>query len=149
MRLSLVLPFVPAVAFAQTATLADYIMTFGSFVNVFVVPLLLGLAFAFFIWNAVRYFIIGGASSESQGKAKALALWGVLAFVFILSIWGLTNVIVSSFGIGQNRVLCPDYYPNCDKGRTQQRINDMIGPPSGPDPVLLSPDPALDPGAPH
>jgi succinate dehydrogenase/fumarate reductase cytochrome b subunit len=106
------LPFLPAFAFAQ-AGLDLYIVRFGDFLNKFVVPLLLALAFVFFVYNAVRFFVIGGASSESQQKAKTLAIWGVLAFVFIVSIWGLTNMVVSALGISNNTQFCPDYNPNC------------------------------------
>jgi hypothetical protein len=107
------LPFLPSIALAQAVSLDLYIVRFGDFLNKFVVPIILALAFVFFVYNAVRYFIIGGANSESQQKAKTLALWGVLAFVFILSIWGLTNVLVSAFGLGGNRAICPDYNPTC------------------------------------
>jgi hypothetical protein len=107
------LPFIPSIVLAQ-ATLNTYIIEFGLFLNRFVVPMILALAFLFFVYNAVRFFVIGGASSESQEKAKTLALWGVLAFVFILSIWGLTNVLVAAFGVGGNQKICPDYYLNCN-----------------------------------
>ncbi len=106
------LPLIPSIAFAQT-TLHTYIIQFGNFLNKLVVPLLIATAFMFFVYNAVRYFIIGGASSESQQKAKMLAVWGVLAFVVIVSIWGLTNVLVSSLGLGGNTIICPDYFTNC------------------------------------
>lgn len=107
------LPLIPSIVFAQGVGLDTYIVALGSFLNKFVVPLILALAFVFFVYNAVRFFIIGGANTESQEKAKTLALWGVLAFVFILSIWGITNVLVSAFGIGSNRQICPDYNPYC------------------------------------
>lgn len=106
------LPLIPSIVFAQT-TLHTYIIEFGKFLNKLVVPLLIAFAFTFFVWNAVRYFIIGGASSESQQKAKMLAVWGVLAFVVIVSIWGLTNILVSSLGLGSNTIICPDYFTNC------------------------------------
>jgi hypothetical protein len=105
--------FLPSIAFAQGVPLDVYIVRFGGFINKFVIPLVVALAFVFFVYNAIRYFVIGGANSESQQKARMLALWGVLAFVFIVSMWGIVNVLVSSFGIGQNRAFCPDYNPNC------------------------------------
>lgn len=106
------LPFLPSIVFAQ-ASLDLYIVRFGDFLNKFIVPGLLALAFMFFVINVVRFFVIGGASSESQEKAKTLAIWGILAFVFIVSIWGLTNMLVSAFGINNNTQFCPDYNPNC------------------------------------
>lgn len=108
-----VLALLPSLVFAQGVSLDYYIVVAGGFLNKFVVPLVIALAFVFFVYNAVRYFIIGGANAESQEKARTLALWGVLAFVFIVSIWGLVNMLVSAFGIGANRQFCPDYNPDC------------------------------------
>ena len=107
-----ILPFIPTIAFAQ-ATVHTYIVVFSNFLNDYVVPFLLGIAFFFFVWNAFRFFILGGTSEEGQKKAKTLALWGILAFVFILSIWGLTNVAIDAFGLKSNQPICPDYNTNC------------------------------------
>jgi predicted PurR-regulated permease PerM len=80
-----------------------------TFLNTIILPFLLALAFLFFIWNATRYFIIGGGSEESQEKAKTLALWGIAAFVFIVSLWGIVNLIVSGLGFPSNDSVLPDY----------------------------------------
>jgi hypothetical protein len=73
-----------------------------------IVPFLIALAFLFFIWNVARYFIIGGANSEDQEKAKSLALWGIVAFVVIISILGIVNLLSSSLGFNNTPIL-PDY----------------------------------------
>jgi predicted PurR-regulated permease PerM len=93
------------------------------FLNDTILPFLIALAFVFFLWNAVRYFIIGGASEESQTKAKTLAVWGVAAFVFILSLWGIVKLIVSGLNFDPNQPITPDYvqskntnYPDNDSG---------------------------------
>ena len=84
-----------------------------SFLNGTVVPFLLAIAFLVFIWNVFRYFIVGGENEESQGQARSLALWGIGAFVIIVSIWGIVNLLVSGFGFGRTGAITPDYM--CDK----------------------------------
>lgn len=80
-----------------------------TFISDSLIPFLMAIAFFFFIWNAVRYFIIGGANPDSQEKAKSLAIWGILGFVVIVSLWGIVNLFTSSFGFNNNDVPTPDY----------------------------------------
>jgi len=80
------------------------------FLNFYLVPFLLAIAFIVFLWNIVRYFIIGGANPEDQEKAKRVAMWGISTFVIIISIWGIVNLIVGDLGFwGQNKSITPDY----------------------------------------
>jgi hypothetical protein len=79
------------------------------FLNKTLVPILFALAFLFFLINVVRYFIIGGGSEDAHKKAKTLALWGIIAFVLMVSIWGVVNVFISGIGISRNITPCPDF----------------------------------------
>lgn len=79
------------------------------FLNKTVVPFILAIAFFIFIWNAVRYFILEGENEESQTKAKSLALWSVSAFVVIVSLWGIVNMIVGGLNLGTMQPITPDY----------------------------------------
>lgn len=80
-----------------------------SFINDSLLPFIIAISFFFFLWNAVRYFIIGGANPDDQEKARSLAIWGILAFVVISSIWGIVNIFADSFGIDDSSVPTPDY----------------------------------------
>jgi len=79
------------------------------FLNKSVIPFLLALAFVVFLWNVVRYFIIGGSNEDSQEKARSLATWGIMAFVIIVSLWGIVNLLVTGFGLGGPAPITPDY----------------------------------------
>jgi hypothetical protein len=79
------------------------------FVGTKLVSFLMGIAFVVFIWNVFRYFIMGGANEEARTQAKSLAIWGILAFVFIASLWGIVNFIRGNFGIGDYAPTAPDY----------------------------------------
>lgn len=91
------------------------ITNIGNFINNSVIPLILAIAFISFIFNVFRFFILGGTNEESQSKARQLAVWGILAFVVILSLWGLVNFFVNGFGFNNVEVVCPDYFfRNCN-----------------------------------
>ena len=107
---SLGLVLIPGVAEAA-ASLQDFLASIGSFINAVVIPALFSLAFLFFIVNATRYFIIGGANEDAQKKARSLALWGLIAFIVMVSIWGIVNLLVEGFGIDfqAKQPPCPDY----------------------------------------
>ena len=80
-----------------------------TFINSTLIPFLMAIAFFFFIWNAFRYFIIGGSNPDSQEKARSLAIWGILGFVVIVSLWGIVNIFSNSFGIDDAAPITPDY----------------------------------------
>ena len=78
------------------------------FLNGTIVPFLISVAFLVFVWNAVRYFVIGGNNEESREKARSLALWGIIGFVILISLWGIVNLLVNGLGFN-NRAITPDY----------------------------------------
>ena len=102
---------VPALTFAATSVqslLTDIVL----FVNRTIIPVLFSLAFLFFLWNVFRYFILGGDQEESRKKARLFAVWGIIAFVVMVSVWGIVNLLASSLGISRGLPLCPDFFPN-------------------------------------
>ena len=110
----------PAVTFAQS--LQGLIAGVGGFINEVLIPFTLGIAFLIFLINAVRFFIIGGNNTESQENARSLALYGIGAFVMILSLWGMVNLLASGIGLADEDPLTPDYIPDAfDQENTRQR----------------------------
>jgi len=121
--LFLLLALFPVVAEAQT--LQNLLINFTKFLSTIIIPFLIAVAFFFFVVNAVRYFIIESTNETGREKAKALALYGVLAFVFIIIFWGIVNMIASSIGLQGKAQTTPDYLenaafknPTCQPGET-------------------------------
>jgi len=88
--------------------LQTLLSNFLKFLDTTVVPFLIAIAFLVFVWNIARYFIIGGANEESQEKARSLAIWGIAAFVIMISLWGIVNLFVNGLNL-KNDPITPDY----------------------------------------
>ncbi len=92
------------------------IKSLGVFINNTLIPLIFGIALLFFLFNTARYFIIDAENKDSRDKAKNSALYGIAAFVLLVSIWGIVNMFVSSLGITGSDAICPDYLGGwCDQ----------------------------------
>lgn len=76
-------------------------MSFASWVNTIIVPivdgaivpLLYALAFIFFLVGVARFFM--SDSEENREKGKKFALWGIIGFVVLFSVWGLVKLLLS------------------------------------------------------
>lgn len=64
------------------------------------VPLLIGIAVVYFIWQVFNYTI---ASDEDKKKeAKTGIIWGIAGLFVMVSIWGLVAILQSTFSINGN-----------------------------------------------
>lgn len=97
-------------------SIQGYLVLILEFINFTIIPLLFTFALLFFLVNATRYFIIEAGDSDGRDKAKRLALYGISAFVILVSIWGIVNMFVYGLGIDGSDSKCPDYLGDwCDK----------------------------------
>ncbi len=90
-------------AFADTATstgdfgeINNFIGKITSFINNTAIPLIFAISLVVFIWGMFMFFIKDGAAEKEQGKQ--LAIWAVVAFVLMVSIWGIVNLIAGGLG---------------------------------------------------
>lgn len=129
--LLLALVLLPQIALAQSAQalLTNTIV----FINTTLLPFLLGMSFLFLVINAIRFFVLGSTNQESRENAKNLALYSLLGFTLILTLWGIVNLLNASLGLAGVRQPCPDYNPDCNAPRTsprpQARPGDLLGQP--------------------
>ena len=86
----------PIITHAQT--LHALFKNITTFLSTVVIPFLLAMAFLFFAFNAFRFFILNGSNEQGREKAKALAIYGIAAFVLIIVFWGVVNLLSKSIG---------------------------------------------------
>lgn len=105
-------------ALAQTATQTSHpIDKLSAFLNQFIVlidnvlvPLIFAMAFIVFLYGIFQYFILGGANEEKRDTGKQLMLYGFIGFFIMVSVWGIVNLLVGSFGLSsQSRPQLPTF----------------------------------------
>ena len=90
----------------------DFVQDAGAFINDTLIPILLAVAFLLFIWGLVQFFLVAGDdNSEAKAKGKSLMLWGIFAFVIIVSIWGIVELIANGLNLGNKESITPPRGP--------------------------------------
>jgi len=85
-------------------------MTFAQFVgsgsngiigalNIVVVPVIIALAFLYFVWGVIDHFFIHGGEDAKRTEGRQFIMWGVLGLVVLFSVWGILNILLSTLGI--------------------------------------------------
>ena len=94
-----------------------------------VIYLLVALAVIFIVYNIVIY-IVKGNDPKVKPEALKNAGWGILGLAIIVSLWGLVNIIISSFNTNNNT---PNF-PNADfinsNGNLNNNTTDYMSPTS-------------------
>ncbi len=106
--LILTVSILPVVAFAQQS-LQLFAISIPEFLFNVLVPFLFSIAFLVFVVNAVRYFVIDSNEEAGREKARALATYGIVAFVFLVIFFGIVNIFIDTLGINPGPPPCPDY----------------------------------------
>lgn len=103
------LPALAAVAitvaplFVQAATgkeFSDVIATVAGYLDQ-ILKLLMGFAVVAFVWYVIRYFIVQ-SDEANRAVAAQYVMWSLVGFFVILSVWGLVNILLSTFNLGNN-----------------------------------------------
>jgi len=98
-------------------TLTKLITSFITFINNVLVPLVFAIAFIVFIWGVFRYMIAGAADPEKRRNGTQLIMYSVIGFAVMISVWGLVNLLVGTFGFDSNARPClPTFSGGCNSG---------------------------------
>ncbi|MHB8660720.1 MAG: pilin [Minisyncoccota bacterium] len=89
----------PASGGINTYYLQGYSASIINIINGLVAPVLLAIAFIFFLWGVYKYFIFGATNDTERATGRQFVLWSIIGFVVIFSIWGLVGVVGSTFGL--------------------------------------------------
>lgn len=68
-------------------------------INGILVPVIFAVAFIVFIWGIAQTYIISRGDEAGIEKGHKLILWGLIGFFVMISVWGLVNVVVDTFGL--------------------------------------------------
>jgi succinate dehydrogenase/fumarate reductase cytochrome b subunit len=98
---------IPAYAHAQG--LQSFLLNFTTFIGGVLIPFLFGIAFLFFVINAVRFFVLQSSNEDGREKARELVTFSILAFVFLIIFWGILNLIAFGIGLGGETQPQSDY----------------------------------------
>lgn len=68
-------------------------------INNVLVPVLFAVAFIVFLYGIVLKYIFSHGDPAKVSEGHKLLLWGLIAFVVMISLWGLVNVVANTFGL--------------------------------------------------
>jgi len=68
-------------------------------INLILVPVLIAIAFIVFLWGVYKYFIYHGENESEKMEGRKYAMWGIIGFVVIVSVWGLVNIVRSAVNL--------------------------------------------------
>lgn len=91
----------PMLALAQEGNLGGVerlVQQFGNILNTLVIPILFALAIIYFFWGLVKYIKSAG-DPKAASEGKSIMIWGIIALVVMVSVYGLIAWIQEAFGI--------------------------------------------------
>lgn len=84
--------------------IAGYANSITGIINGILVPVLISIAFIVFLWGIYMYFIQGAANDEARKKGRIFALYGIIGFVILFSIWGIIQIFMGTLGLTASNV---------------------------------------------
>lgn len=102
-----------AVASAPLVALAQYtpsqgitgLINFAHYLTGLILPVLIGVAVVYFIYEVFMYTIAG--DQEKKDAAKGGIVRGIIGIFVMVSVWGLVGILVSTFGTSGSGVTLP------------------------------------------
>jgi hypothetical protein len=92
---------------ATVTGIGNLICRFKELLNA-VIPVMLLLGIVYFVWGVVEYVIRDGEEAKKKGKDRII--YGLIGLAVILSLAGIVNLLVKTFGFeGQNSLNAPSY----------------------------------------
>lgn len=67
-----------------------------------VIPFIFALAVLMFLWGAVNFLILHADDEEKRAQGRMFMIWGIIALVVMISVWGLVKIVGSTFGVETN-----------------------------------------------
>lgn len=93
----------------NTTYLLGYKTSIIGIINNIIVPVLIAIAFLVFLWGIFKYFIWGRESESEKMEGRKFAMWGVIGFVIIFSVWGIVRIVGLTLNLDQAGSSVPKY----------------------------------------
>ncbi len=98
--------FAPVLALAQNLGQADTLVkNIKELINN-IIPVLFGLAIIYFFWGLIKYIRAAG-DPKAASEGKSIMIWGIVALVVMVGVYGLINWVLSTTGLNNNNGLPP------------------------------------------
>ena len=99
----------PSSSGINTYYLQNYSTSIINIINGIVAPVMLAVAFVFFLYGVYKYFFLGATNESERANGRQFVLWSIIGFVVIFSIWGLVGLVGSTLGLSSGGYAPP--YP--------------------------------------
>lgn len=89
----------PVVAGAQAINdsyLVSILNTIKNLINL-ALPIIIAAAVVYFVYGIAKYVLAGDEGAKEVAKDKII--YGIIALVVMVSVWGLVNIVVRTLGI--------------------------------------------------
>ncbi len=104
-------------------TIPSMLMSVTRFIGGVLIPLVFAVAFLTFIWGLFLYFVAGGADEEKRAQGKQLAIWGIVGFFVMVSVWGLVNIVRGTFRLDNQVPNLPGFTPGTGGSAPSPNLN--------------------------
>lgn len=101
------LALAPSIALAAISTtfFDDLIASLIGLLNG-IVPLFIAIAVFYFLWGVLK-FMSAGDDEEGRKAGHSRMIHGIIAIFVMVSLWGLVNILVDTFDLGDPEVPTP------------------------------------------
>ncbi|MEK7105044.1 MAG: hypothetical protein AAB868_03315 [Patescibacteria group bacterium] len=76
----------------------DLVSYVGCIISGSVIPLIITLALAMFIWGVIQY-VINDQEEAKKAKGKEFMIWGIIGLTVMFGVWGLVKIVGTTFNI--------------------------------------------------
>lgn len=74
----------------------DFISMILGFIS-YLIPLLIAIGLLVFLWGMAK-FILHAEEDEKREEGRQLMMWGAIGLFVMVSFWGLTKILLGTFG---------------------------------------------------
>lgn len=82
----------------KAGTFREAMVSIVSLINTVLIPIIFAISFVAFLYFVFKYFILGATNEAERKKGLPYVLWSLLALFVMISVWGLVQLLLNTFG---------------------------------------------------